>query len=268
MGAPKPPNPAVVAREQSRLNKETAVTQSQLGQVNQTTPTGSLSYEQIGTWPDGTPRYSATQALNPQSQGLFDTLMNTSQQVASGIGAPIEQAELQTSVGPDDFSADRLRVEESLFNRLNPQIDRARSAQEADLIARGVRPGSAAYDRAYSNLGQQENDLRSQIVLAGGQEQSRQFADALQSGMFSNQALQQMFQNRMSARQAPINEIGALWSGAQVNQPNYVNTPQPGVAGVDYAGLVNQVDSAQQGGAALDDVGIVWPRKCGSWYIL
>src|SRR5262249_47139814 len=36
-----------------------------------------------------------------------------------GPGGPI-----QTSVGPSDFSSDRKRVEDALYDRLNPQLDR------------------------------------------------------------------------------------------------------------------------------------------------
>jgi hypothetical protein len=36
-----------------------------------------------------------------------------------------------------------------------------------------------------------------------------------------------------------LNRITALLSGSQVSPPNFVSTPQSGVAGTDYAGLVN-----------------------------
>ena len=42
----------------------------------------------------------------------------------------------------------------------------------------------------------------------------------------------------MAERNQPINEISALLSGSQVSQPNFVNSPQGQVAGVDYAGMV------------------------------
>lgn len=44
----------------------------------------------------------------------------------------------------------------------------------------------------------------------------------------------------LQQRNQPINELMGIMSGAQVQAPNYVNTPQTSVGGVDYTGLVNQ----------------------------
>ncbi len=83
---------------------------------------------------------------------------------------------------------------------------------------RGIRPGSAAYDRAIQNLGQQENDAWNELMLSG-----------------RNQAVQEL----LTQRNQPLNEITALLSGAQVSQPNFANTPTSNVANTDYSGLVN-----------------------------
>jgi hypothetical protein len=45
-------------------------------------------------------------------------------------------------------------------------------------------------------------------------------------------------QDALTERNQPINEISALLSGSQVQQPQFVSTPQTNVAGVDYSGLV------------------------------
>lgn len=70
--SPKAPDPYETARAQGAVNKETAITQAGLNMMNQYTPGGSLEYEQIGTWQDGTPRYSAKQTLSPDQQQLYD----------------------------------------------------------------------------------------------------------------------------------------------------------------------------------------------------
>jgi hypothetical protein len=85
-------------------------------------------------------------------------------------------------------------------------------------------------------------------------------AASLAQGQFGNQALsaEQQFNNAVLAanrdratqdeliqRQTPLNEFSALMSGAQVSQPNFVNTPQPGVQAVDVAGIYNN-NYAQQ----------------------
>ena len=54
-------------------------------------------------------------------------------------------------------------------------------------------------------------------------------------------------QDTLTARNQPLNEITALMSGSQVNQPNYVGTPQASVANTDYAGMVqNQYNARMQ----------------------
>lgn len=256
---PKPPDPAQTAAAQQDINQQTAQQQFQLGATDQVTPGGSLKYEQIGTWPDGTPRYQATQQLSQQNQGLYDSLIGAAGTAAGNISNPINTPQLQTQIDTSnlsalptngDYSADRQRVEDALYSRLNPQLEAGRTSRETDLFNRGVRPGTAAYDRAMGLVGQQENDARTAVLLAGGQEQSRMFGDALagrqqgyseaaNNATFGNNAKTGMFGMDLAARSQPINEISSLMSGSQVNSPNYVSTPQPGVAGVDYAGLVN-----------------------------
>lgn len=248
---PKPPDAGELADAQTEINRDTAQTQFQYGATNQITPWGSLTYQQVGTWPDGTPRYEARQTMSPQVQGLYDALLGASRGAASNIG---QQINLPNTSGlsplptSGDYSADRLRVEESLWNRLNPQMDRSRASREQDLFNRGVRPGTEAYDNAMRDLAQQENDLRNQVVLSGGQEQSRMFADALAGRSQEFNELGSLFNMGLAARSQPINEIAALMGGTGISSPGYVPTPQPGVSGVDYAGLRMQQyqDEAQR----------------------
>jgi hypothetical protein len=47
-------------------------------------------------------------------------------------------------------------------------------------------------------------------------------------------------QEALTERNQPINEISALLSGSQVSQPNFTNTPQPGVAPTDVIGAQQQ----------------------------
>jgi hypothetical protein len=255
---PKPPDPAKTAAAQQQINQQTAQQQFQFGATDQVTPGGSLTYTQTGTYPDGSPKYTATQSLSPENQGLYNSLIGAAGNAAGNISNPIATPQLQTNIDTSglsalptqgDYSVDRGRVEDAISARLNPQLEAGRTSRETDLFNRGVRPGTAAYDRAMGLVGQQENDARLQTILAGGQEQSRMFGDALagrQQGYseaannanFGNNARTGMFGMNMAARSQPINEISSLMSGSQVNQPNYIPTPQPGVGGVDYAGLV------------------------------
>ena len=119
--------------------------------------------------------------------------------------------------GQNDFSGERQRVEDALYGRnatrLDDQFARREEDQRSQLLNRGLREGTEAYANAERDLAQSRTDaygdLRDRAVAAGGQEQSRLFADALQArqqgfgerttqGNFQNQAAQQNFSNELS----------------------------------------------------------------------
>src|SRR4029078_2904112 len=58
-----------------------------------------------------------------------------------------------------------------------------------------------------------------------------------------NQWLQEQYANRNQ----PINEISALMSGSQVNQPKFVNAPSTQIPTTDYAGITQQGFQNQMG---------------------
>jgi hypothetical protein len=167
----------------------------------------------------------------------------------------------------NDWSADRQKVEDALMARMQPNLDRDQAALETKLTNQGVRPGSAAYDDAMRAASVGSNDARMAAILAGGQEQSRLFGLDMSRMGFNNEALsadnannfakvgfnnaleQQLYgnsvadraadnQETMTLRNQPINEISALLSGSQVNNPQFANTPSTQVAGTDYMGMV------------------------------
>src|SRR6185437_14772083 len=74
--------PAATAAAQSAANKATAVAQYGLNATNQVTPSGSLTYKQIGTWEDGTPRFEADTSLSAPEQKIYDTGTQTRQNLA------------------------------------------------------------------------------------------------------------------------------------------------------------------------------------------
>src|SRR4249919_1130793 len=60
-----------------------------------------------------------------------------------------DAGDITRSYGPqDNFSADRSRVEEAMYGRLNPQLQKERSNIETRLADQGIRYGSAAYTSA------------------------------------------------------------------------------------------------------------------------
>lgn len=215
--APTPPDPVATANAQTASNRETAITQTGLNAMNQNTPQGSLSYQQIGTWPDGTPRFESTTTLSPGQQKLYDTGMGTSQNLAN-LGSQQSQrlADLLDKPFSLDNDATEARLMELGNKRLAPLLAQRREQQEASLANRGIRMGSDNYKTGQDQIDQGENDAYNQLLLTG-----------------RNQAVQEA----LTERNQPLNEIIGLASGAQVQSPQFGATPQTGVGGTDIAGI-------------------------------
>lgn len=223
---PPAPDPVKTAEAQQTMNQNTATTQQLLNMVNQVTPDGSLTYNQTGTnsfvGADGktytVPQFTATQSLSPTGQKLLDTTNVTKQNLAdAGVTA---SNTINSVLGkPVDLSNDA--VEQRLFElgsaRLTPQFQRDENALRTQLINAGIRPGTEAWNTEMTRLGQNKNDALNQLVLGGRQQSINEI---------------------LTERNQPLNEITALMSGSQVSQPGFTNTPQSQVAGVDYAGMV------------------------------
>ena len=226
--APPAPDPAATARAQSQSNRETAVTQYGLNATNQVTPQGSLTYRQIGQWDDGTPRFEATTSLSPTEQGISDTNAATRGNIA-GIGQ--DQSARIANVLNSPVNLNNEATEARLFDlgsrRLDPRFAQESNALETNLINRGIRPGSRAYDQARTRFDQGRNDAYNQLLLSG-------------RGQATQEAL--------TERNQPINEIIALLRGSAVSQPNFTNTPTPGVAPTDVIGAQQQALNQQNVG--------------------
>lgn len=185
--------------------------------VNQSNPYGSLTYSQEGTWADGTPKFSSTTTLSPQEQQKqnqqwqFDNLVNQlgidqTQKLSGLLSKPVQLGN----------EATESRLMELGRKRLDPLFGQRREALETKLYNQGLQPGTEAWNRAMTQMGQQENDAYNQLLLSG-----------------RGQANQEL----LSERSQPINEITALMSGGQVSQPQFGSTPTTNVAGTDIAGL-------------------------------
>lgn len=262
------------------------------------------------------PRFTATQSLSPNQQtlqnanelakiNLANLSADESQRMQALFGGGINVTEggydrgdinllkflppAATTFGDagnitTDYNADnqqRDRVEQSLFERMQPQLDRQRAQLEQQLADQGIRYGSPAYTAAMDNFNRQLTDTRLGIIAQGGQEQKlqadlaaqramfgnaaqmQQFQQAATRGQFANQGLAAQFaqqqaiinaqndrrtrylQEQYALRNQPINEISALLSQGQVSQPQWVSTPTTQIPTTDIAGLINQ-NFAQQ----------------------
>lgn len=220
MGKPTPPSPpdyASAAVAQGKANVTSAEATNYLNQANQVGPNGSLTYSYDyahgNKLPDGTiiPQTTATTALSPDQQKLYDQNMGISQALnglaQKGVGyvadatshpltanqfnpvqTSIGEKPLQTSYdyskaaalpGVNDFTKQRDDVTNALMSRMQPELDRARAARETQLANQGIGSGTQAYGTEQGYLGQRENDAHMQALLAGSQEQQRMFGDQM-----------------------------------------------------------------------------------------
>jgi hypothetical protein len=197
VSAPPPPDPNQVAKAQTDSNIATANFNANLNRVNTVNPFASQTYSST-TDANGNPQWTSTTSLSPQMQGLYDTaaspfqfqglgdMPNTPDVMGNAPSTPdvmgsMSQgdinAQLQQGLGdmPSMDNGGREAVTNSLMQLMQPQIDRDRESQRAALANQGITMGSQPWQSAQQAQGDNENRLRLNAVLAGGQEQSRLF---------------------------------------------------------------------------------------------
>lgn len=233
MKTPKAPSPTETAAAQSASNRDTALSSQLLNMTNQQGPYGSLNYNQTGTnsYVDSltgktvtVPQFTATTTLSPEQQAILDQTQAAELNLGSIAN---ERSNFLKDYLAQPFnvnSATEAKLNELGSARLDPRFAREQEALRTQLISSGIRPGTAAYSAALNDFGQTKNDAYNQLALTGRQ---------------------QAFQEASYERNQPLNEIGALLSGSQVQGPQFVNTPQTQVGGVDYTGLVNNQYQSQ-----------------------
>lgn len=222
MSKPSPPDPVATANAQAAMNKETAIAEFGLNATTQNNPWGSVSYEESGTWSDGTPRFTQNTTLTPEQQAIFDQTQAAQSNLA---GIANEQSSFLDQYMSEPFQFDNSDAEQWAYDLASPRLLDQQAKTEAQLRTvlanKGIREGSAAWNSEMQRLMQGNSDQLNQLALTG---RGQAFSEAL------------------AQRNQPINEITALMSGSQVSNPATMSGPSPqaGVAGVDYAGLVNQ----------------------------
>lgn len=227
---PKAPDPWETASAQGSWNSFTAQQNQAMNMVGQNSPWGSLTYNQTGTTtiidpsgkPISVPQFTANTTLSPQQQAIFDQ----SQKAELGLAELAnEQIGKVGNILDTPFEFDNQDAANWAYDlgaqRLDPRFAQEEEALRTRLANQGIRQGSSAYDSAMRSLSESKNDAYNQLMLQGRG---------------------QAFQEAAYTRTSPLNEIIGLMSGTQVQNPNstFAATPQVGVGGVDYTGLVNQ----------------------------
>ena len=197
----------------------------------------------------------------------------------TNLGAPqygiAPSGQQQTTYDNSQGTIQRANVENSLFQRMQPQNQLALSHLQSQLSDQGIKYGSPAYTAAMDNYNRGINDQMLGITAQGGQEQQLQASLAQNLAQFQNTAQTNMFQQAATQTQAynaalaqqqaqaeslfnaqqtarsqalteqyalrdqPINEISSLLSGSQVANPNFINASGTKIPTTDIAGLIN-----------------------------
>lgn len=233
--APDAPDYTGAANATAQGNIEAARAAAAANRVNQNTPYGSLTYSQNTVYnPDGTVNpdagWQANYALSDTGQRLLDAGNNSALGLADLQGDALGRTRSSMSQ-PFDYSSVgdvQAAAEKSVTDRLDPMWAQRAEANQAQLANQGIMPGSAAYEDSMRTFNEGRNDAYQQAVLAG------------------INTMPQTYQMASALRSQPLNELNALRTGSQVQNPTFQSVPQQATtSGANYLGAAQ----AQYNGA-------------------
>jgi Chaperone of endosialidase len=237
--APAAPDYTQAAKATAEGNLDAARAATAANRVNQVTPYGNLNYTINGSDPYGNPTWTATTSLSDVGQQLLNNQNNASLGLGSAINSQLGQ--VQNIMG-QGFNPNLPQVginagenyQDAYMRRLAPQISQQRELLNNQLANSGIPVGSEAWNRAQQNQGQKENDLLAAATTQG-----------FNTGLNANQ---QAFGQELTKYNLPLNTLSALRTGAQVQNPTFVNSAnQATTAGPDLLGAANSQYNAALG---------------------
>lgn len=215
---PPAPDYTGAAQATAQGNVEAARYATKANRYDQFTPYGNLTWSQDATDPD---KWSSTVNLNDLAKSTLDSQLDLSNQMGKlALGGTDRVSEAFAK--PFDFGSVK-DVEDQSYaaqtSRLDPQWQQAAQQQDAKLANQGITPGTQAYEEAMRSFNQGRNDAYTQARLAA----------------ISTQP--QTYQMATAVRNQPLNELNAIRTGAQIQNPTF--TPggqQQTTAGANYLG--------------------------------
>lgn len=239
--APEPPDPRETSAASTGTNIGTAVSNAFLQNPSEITPDGRTQVDPTGTykWHDpytgqsyDIPTFTRTTTLSPEQQAI-KTQQDAAQLNLSGLAN--QQSSFLQDYMAQPVSLDNEATEARLFDlgrkRLDPMFAQQQDALAADLANKGIMMGSKPYETAQQQQYQRENDAYNDLLFRG-----------------RGQAVQE----RLTERNQPINEITALLSGSQVDQPQFMGANVGAIPTTDVAGLINENHNQKMG---------IWERQ-------
>lgn len=274
---PRAPDPIDTARAQTGTNVSTTVANSILGNVNQVTPYGTLTYEQTGTydWTDPTtgetynlPTMTATQTLSDDQQQMLDNTnaagisateaaANMSDRLRDSSGQPLTLDGLSAGGSASNIgNAGRFFLHDSGSTTGNPANrfqDASGNVAGAGQITRSYgtdfsqdrqRVEDALMSRLNPSLDRDKESLRTSLINQGINEGSEAFDRAMNRfGEQSNDA-------RMQAILAGGQEQSRL-AGLEAQRAGFENSAQQQQFGQNVMRTQMQNDAASQNNANM-----------------
>lgn len=205
----------------------------------------------------GTPsdQPTITQTLAPAQQQLLDAQNRISGNLAgvaetglNRVGSAMAQPFDQSNIHPlQADAAARQAAQDAAYrqqtSRLDPQWNTRQQQQETQLRNQGLVPGSEAYDNAMRDFNFGRNDAYSSAF-----NNSFNTGLAAQQADFGmqNQANTQNTQLQAYLRSLPLNELNALRTGSQVQNPQFQGYNPSQVAAPPIFGAAQAQAGAQQ----------------------
>ena len=254
--APAPPDPVATANAQASANRAAIRESALMNQIGQNTPYGSLFY----TGEIGSPDRAVNTTLAPAQQAMLDQQNDASLQygqiannqlgvVADQFSSPVDFS----SVGPAPQAGQGAwqNSYDALVARNQPRADRERDAMMTRLSNQGLDAGSAAYAAATDEFNRGQTDFGLAAQQAAMAQQAQQYS--LESAAY-NQARNDL----MAQRNQPLNELAALASGQQIQNPAFQGQSNYSVGAApiadaiygNYQGQMNAFNQNQANNAA------------------
>lgn len=244
--SPPPPDYKGAAEAQGASSQAVATQQAYANRPEQTTPWGESTWETGQGVDPGTGQSVTTwkqnQTLDPQLQAALDQQLGIQQgrsELASGFMGRVGEAYEKPFDwgGMPEAPGSMDAAQKEAYGRMEQFQAPEREAQtrgfNTQLANKGITEGSSAYDRSMRNY--QDNIARQQL-----QNLNASFGEGRAQGGFQQQLRQQAIAEQALARGMPLNEMNALLTGQQVQNPAMPNFQSASKAApTDYLNAAN-----------------------------
>jgi hypothetical protein len=169
-------------------------------------------------------------AITQQNQNQLANTGLSNQAIAQNFGQGLQAQQLQNQAAQQNYANQLAGLG---FN------NQAGQQGYANQLAQ-IQANNAANQQGYSNS-QQQQQANNAIA-------QQQFGNQMANANLGNTAQQQQYNQAMTNYNMPLNTLSALRSGAQVQNPSFINAPQQATtAGADLLGASQMGYNAQMG---------------------